>query len=70
MFPADFSKVTKIGLPVYFDWNVPAVLAEAFVKQIQAPHKEIIRFENSGHGSLEKEPEKFNSTLIEKLTSN
>jgi proline iminopeptidase len=72
LFAADFSGVTKINIPVYFmagrhDWNVPAVMAEAFVKKLQAPHKEIIWFENSGHGPLEEEPEKFNAVLVEKL---
>lgn len=72
VFATDFSNVTSIDIPVYFiagrhDWNVPAVLVEAFVKKLQAPHKEIIWFENSGHGPLEEEPEKFNSVMVEKL---
>lgn len=72
MFSADFSAVTKIDIPVYFiagrhDWNVPSVLVEEFVKKIHAPHKEMIWFENSGHGPLEEEPEKFNSIMIKKL---
>ena len=49
------------------DWNVPAVLVEEFVNKLQAPIKEIIWFENSGHGPLEEEPEKFNKVMIEKL---
>jgi pimeloyl-ACP methyl ester carboxylesterase len=72
IFAADFSGVTKIDIPVYFmagrhDWNVPAVLAEAFLQKLQAPYKEMIWFENSGHGPLEEEPERFNAVLIEKL---
>lgn len=72
LFSTDFSTVKQIDIPVYFiagrhDWNVPAVLVEKFVNNLAAPHKEIIWFENSGHGPLEEEPEKFNRTIIEKL---
>ncbi len=72
VFSANFSNVTSIDIPVYFiagrhDWNVPAVLAEAFLKKLQAPYKEMIWFENSGHGPLEEEPEKFNTIMVEKL---
>jgi pimeloyl-ACP methyl ester carboxylesterase len=72
IFSVDFSNITKIDIPVYFiagrhDWNIPAVLVEELVKKIQAPYKEIIWFENSGHGPLEEEPEKFNTIMVEKL---
>lgn len=72
MFSADFSTLSRIVIPVYFiagrhDWNVPAVLAEKLFKNIQAPYKELIWFEQSGHGPLEEEPERFNSILVEKL---
>jgi proline iminopeptidase len=72
IFSTDFSDVTKIDIPVYFiagrhDWNIPAVLAEEFLKKLHAPYKEIIWFENSGHGPLEEEPGKFNTIMAEKL---
>ncbi len=72
IFAVDFSNITKIEIPVYFiagrhDWNIPAVLVVELVKKIQAPYKEIIWFENSGHGPLEEEPEKFNAIMVEKL---
>jgi pimeloyl-ACP methyl ester carboxylesterase len=72
MFSTDFSNVNRIVIPVYFiagrhDWNVPAVIAESYFKKLQAPYKEFIWFENSGHGPLEEEPKKFNSIMIEKL---
>jgi proline iminopeptidase len=72
IFSVDFSNTTKIDIPVYFiagrhDWNIPAVLVEELVNKIQAPYKEIIWFENSGHGPLEEEPEKFNTIMVEKL---
>ncbi|MBS1935039.1 MAG: alpha/beta hydrolase [Bacteroidetes bacterium] len=70
MFSTDFSNLAKIKIPVYFiegrhDWNVPAVLVDKFVKQLNAPKKEIIWFESSGHGPLEEEPLKFNRTIID-----
>jgi pimeloyl-ACP methyl ester carboxylesterase len=73
MFSVDFSNISRIDIPVYFisgrhDWNVPSVLAETLFKNIQAPHKEMIWFEQSGHGPLEEEPEKFNNILVEKLS--
>ncbi len=73
LYATDFTHVNKLEVPVYFfagrhDWNVPAVLVEAFEKKLQAPHKEMIWFENSGHGPLEEEPDKFNRVLIEKFT--
>lgn len=73
MFSVDFSSVSRIDIPVYFiagrhDWNVPAVLAEKLFNNFQAPDKEMIWFEQSGHGPLEEEPEKFNNILVEKLS--
>lgn len=73
LYATDFTHVSKVEVPVYFfagrhDWNVPAVLVEEFEKKLQAPHKEMIWFENSGHGPLEEEPDKFNRMLIEKFT--
>lgn len=72
MFATDFNTLQKIKIPVYLiagrhDWNIPQVLADAWLKKLDAPHKEIIWFENSGHGPLEEEPEKFNELLIEKF---
>jgi pimeloyl-ACP methyl ester carboxylesterase len=72
IFSVDFSNITRIDIPAYFiagrhDWNIPAVLVDEFVKKLQAPYKEMIWFENSGHGPLEEEPEKFNTIMVEKL---
>ncbi|MBL7700666.1 MAG: alpha/beta hydrolase [Ferruginibacter sp.] len=72
IFATDFTGLTKLDIPAYFfagrhDWNVPAVLVEALVKNLQAPSKEIIWFEYSGHGPLEEEPDKFNKLMVEKL---
>jgi len=72
MFSTDLTGINKLDIPVYLlegrhDWNVPAVLADDWLKQLNAPRKEIIWFEQSGHDALEEEPELFNRVLIEKL---
>lgn len=71
-FAADLSFIKKLDMPVYFisgrhDWNVPAVLVQEFMEQLEAPYKEMIWFENSAHGPLEEEPAKFNKVMAEKL---
>lgn len=38
-----------------------------YFNQLQAPHKELIWFENSGHRMDVEEPDRFQSVLIEKL---
>src|SRR5262249_8781894 len=45
---------TKLDVPVYFlagrhDYNTPFALVEEYYKVLNAPHKEIIWFENSAH---------------------
>lgn len=72
MFATDFREVKELKIPVYFflgkhDWNVPTVLAEEFAKNLNAPKKEIILFENSAHSPLEEEPKMFNKLLVEKV---
>lgn len=72
MYEADLWETKELKIPVYFflgrhDWNVPAVLAEEFAKSLKAPKKEIVWFENAGHGITEEEAEKFNKMMVEKL---
>ena len=72
MFATDFRELQELKIPVYFflgrhDWNVPAVLAESMFQKLNAPYKEIIWFENSGHGIPEEEPGFFNKILLEKF---
>ena len=72
LFGTDLTKVKALTIPVYFllgrhDWNVPSVLAEAFLNKLKAPHKEIVWFENSAHELLEEEADKFNAVLTNKL---
>lgn len=55
LWEVDFRKqATNLDVPVYFligrhDINAPTVLTEQYYDLLQAPHKEIIWFEQSGH---------------------
>jgi len=60
----------RFGVPVFFllgrlDNQVVATLAAQYFDTIEAPHKELVWFEESGHFLPFEEPEKFNATLIE-----
>ena len=72
MYSYDAREVKELKLPVYFfvgrnDWNIPSVFVEEFAKDLKAPKKEFVWFENSGHGLLEEEAEKFNKMMVEKI---
>ena len=69
----DLSKYTTFSVPILvfdgrLDMNTPAELVEDWFKQIEAPYKELIWFENSGHNPMSDEPESFKSLLREKLS--
>jgi proline iminopeptidase len=69
-FFTDLSNITSLSIPVYFmagrhDWNLPGIVAETHLENLQAPHKEFIWFEYSGHEPPEEEPEEFNKSIIE-----
>jgi pimeloyl-ACP methyl ester carboxylesterase len=54
----------ELDVPVYLllgrhDINAPTVLAEDYMRVLQAPEKELIWFEHSGHSPWINEPEKF-----------
>lgn len=60
---------TRFDLPVYLvlgrhDMNNPYQIPEAYFGRIQAPHKELIFFEESGHGMLWEEADKFHDLMI------
>ena len=62
----------KLDIPVYFitgrhDYNTPFALVEDYMVVLQAPHKEIIWFEKSGHWIPFEEPEKFYDALVNKV---
>ena len=49
------------------DENTPASLIQEFYDSIDAPDKDLVLFENSAHGPLGEEPEKFKKLLREKF---
>jgi pimeloyl-ACP methyl ester carboxylesterase len=64
---------TQLKVPVYFftgrhDYNTVSTLVEEYYNVLQAPHKEIVWFENSAHFVPFEEPEKFNEMVVEKLS--
>jgi len=59
----------KLEVPVYFligkhDISAPTSLVEDYMNVLEAPHKEIVWFENSGHCPWINESEKFVEELI------
>jgi len=50
------------------DYNTPASLVEEYFNTIQAPRKELIWFEKSGHNPMGDEGELFKAALREKLS--
>lgn len=73
MYAADFENLHALNTRVVFflgrhDWNVPAVLAEAFMNRLSAPEKEIVWFENSAHNLLEEEAQRFNEEIVRIVT--
>lgn len=68
-FQTDLTGINALNLPVYFmagkyDWNLPGEVAEKYLKALDAPKKEFIWFENSGHEPPEEEPKEFNNQII------
>lgn len=63
------TKYPKLEVPVYFflgrhDINAPAFLVEDYLAILEAPNKEIIWFEHSGHSPWINESEKFVTEII------
>jgi pimeloyl-ACP methyl ester carboxylesterase len=59
-----FESSTTFQIPVYithgkWDYQVSHVLAKEWLEKIEAPQKEFFTFENSAHGTITEEPEKF-----------
>jgi pimeloyl-ACP methyl ester carboxylesterase len=67
-----FTQARKLDVPVYFlegryDYNAPTEIVERYVAALDAPHKEIVWFESSGHMMNVSEPEYFQEVLIDKV---
>lgn len=64
--------VPRLDLPVYFfvgrhDYNTPFELVEEFSNALEAPHNEIVWFENSAHMPNLEEPDLYQDMLIQKV---
>ncbi|MBO4289070.1 MAG: alpha/beta hydrolase [Lachnospiraceae bacterium] len=63
---------TKFEVPFYIfqghqDWNTPWTLLSDWFGKIEAPDKDLIFFENSGHNPMSDEPEAFKKAMREKF---
>lgn len=64
-----FKQIPEVKVPVFFisgayDYNTPWELVERYSKTLQAPQKEFIKFEKSGHSPVFEEHERFNKEII------
>jgi pimeloyl-ACP methyl ester carboxylesterase len=70
LWDVDFrTQATKLEVPVYFllgrhDVNAPPVLAEEYYELLDAPHKELIWFERSGHNPWVNESANFIDVVV------
>jgi pimeloyl-ACP methyl ester carboxylesterase len=71
LWDIDFRKQAgKLDVPVFFligrhDINAPTVLTEQYFDILEAPHKEIIWFEHSGHTPWVSESDRFVEVMVE-----
>ena len=69
----DFTRqATSLAVPVYFlegrfDVNAMTSLVERYYQVLQAPHKELIWFEQSGHTPIHFEPNKVVEVLVNRV---
>lgn len=62
----------SFAVPMFFllgrhDQHVSAIVAEEYVKAIQAPCKRLVWFEQSGHNPPFEEPDTFNAVMTEEV---
>ncbi|CAN5116064.1 alpha/beta hydrolase [soil metagenome] len=67
-----FTQVPRLDLPVYLfqgrdDFQVPSELAEKYLEELEAPDKQLIWFEKSGHGPMFEENGKFLEIMVNKV---
>jgi pimeloyl-ACP methyl ester carboxylesterase len=73
LWAVDFRKqAAHLDVPIYFligrhDVNAPVSLTEDYYRVLDAPHKEIVWFEHSGHGPWVSEPDRFVDVLVNKV---
>ena len=66
------AQAPQLQVPVYFflgrhDINAPPALAEDYLRTLQAPHKELVWFERSGHNPWVSEPDAFVDALVKRV---
>jgi pimeloyl-ACP methyl ester carboxylesterase len=64
-----FKQVPEVTIPAFFisgahDYNTPWELVEKYYNSLQAPTKEFVKFEKSGHSPVFEEPERFNKEIL------
>lgn len=73
LWDVDFrEQVTQLEVPVYFligrhDVNAPPVLTEEYYEVLNAPHKELIWFERSGHNPWVTESAAFVDIIVSQI---
>jgi pimeloyl-ACP methyl ester carboxylesterase len=71
LWDIDFREsAAKLDVPVYFlvgrhDVNAPGSLLEDYYNILEAPHKEIVWFEHSGHTPWVSEADRFVEVMAE-----
>ena len=60
----------RLDLPVYIvlgrhDMNNPSIIPEEYFSLLESPQKELIFFENSGHGMIWEEAGLFHRLMVE-----
>ncbi|MEN8160255.1 MAG: alpha/beta hydrolase, partial [Myxococcota bacterium] len=66
------TQIPRLEVPVFLftgrhDWNTPYPLVEEWAARLEAPHVEIVWFDEAGHMPPLEAPEAFQRALIEKL---
>ena len=73
LWDIDFrAQAAKLDVPVYFligrhDINAPVELTEEYYNLLEAPHKELVWFENSGHNPWVSESGRFMQVIRESV---
>jgi pimeloyl-ACP methyl ester carboxylesterase len=73
LWDVDFrEQATQLEVPVYFligrhDVNAPTILTEQYYELLNAPHKELIWFEHSGHNPWVTESAAFVDVVVNKV---
>jgi pimeloyl-ACP methyl ester carboxylesterase len=73
LWNVDFrQQATQLDVPMYFllgryDVNAPPVLAEQYYQLLEAPYKELIWFDHSGHNPWVTESDRFEEVIINQV---